>query len=240
MEELDLKELFMIFWNRKLLIIISIIVLSLIGIIYSFGFVTPEYTSSTTLVLAKSTEEQQITNEQEINQSITSTELTINERLVATYSELVKSKNVLRQVLVNLNIDVSEDILRNNVTVTSVEETDLIEIKVTNVNAEYSALIANEIAKVFTEKVKEIYNINNVHVVDVAEISEEPSNVNHMTDIIIFALIGAVISAVYILISNMLDTTVKTEEEITNMFEIPVLVSIPEYTGIESDKGGIE
>ncbi len=240
MEELDLKELFMIFWNKKIIIIISIIVFLVLGVIYTSFFVTPEYTSSTTLVLTTSTEEGEELNEQEVSQSITSNDLTINSRLVATYSELVKSNNVLREVISNLNIDVSEEALRQNVTVTSVEDTDLIEIKVTNTNAEYAALIANEIAKVFTEKVKEIYNISNVYVVDIAEVSEHPSNVNNIRDIVIFMLIGGVISVIYILIANMLDTTVKTEEEIEKVFDMPVLISIPKYDFVELEEGGNE
>ena len=52
MEEIDLKEFVMLFWNRKVSIILITIIFMLIGIIYSVGFVTPKYTSSTTLLLA--------------------------------------------------------------------------------------------------------------------------------------------------------------------------------------------
>ena len=41
-----------------------------------------------------------------------------------------------------------------------------------------------EIAKVFTEKVKEIYNIENVQIVDEAEIATSPSNINHKKDVL--------------------------------------------------------
>ena len=52
MEEIDLKELFEIFWHKKVQIILIILIFMVIGIIYSVGFVTPMYSSSTTLVLA--------------------------------------------------------------------------------------------------------------------------------------------------------------------------------------------
>ncbi|MFR3183475.1 MAG: YveK family protein, partial [Clostridia bacterium] len=197
-----------------------------IGTIYTIGFVTPMYTSSTTLVLAASDKTTE-TNKQA--GTITTTDVTLNSKLVATYSELVKSKNVLRQVISNLGIKVNEEDLRNNITVSSVKETELIEITVSNENASYAAKIANEIAKVFTAKVGEIYNINNVHVVDEAEVSTEPSNINHTKDIVIFAFIGIVISVMYVLIANMLDTTVKTQEDIEKAIKIPVLANIPIY-----------
>lgn len=234
MEELDLKDLFNIFWNRKIQILLIIAIFIVIGVIYSIGFVTPKYTSSTTLVLATSENKDQTSN---TTNSITTTDVTLNSKLVSTYSELIKSKNVLRQVIENLGINIEEETLRKNITVNSVSDTELIEIKVTNESPEVAAKVANEIAKVFTEKVGEIYNINNVHIVDNAEVASDPSNVNFAKDVLIFAFIGLIIAVVYSLISNMLDTTVQSVEDIEKQFNIPVLVSIPLATE-ETVKGG--
>ena len=226
MEEIDLKELFEIFWHKKAQIILIILIFMVIGIIYTVGFVTPMYSSSTTLVLAgtaSSTEEQS-------QNTITTADLSINSQLVSTYSELVKRNNILGQVISNLGINIDAEELRQNVEVTSVEDTELIEITVSDQNPEYAARIANEIASVFEERIaKEIYNINNVHIVDEAVVETEPSNVNHAKDIVIFAFIGVVVAVMYVLIANMLDTTVKTQEDIEKSIKIPVLASIPLY-----------
>ena len=224
MEELDVKELFNLFWHKKVQIILIILIFIVLGVIYTVGFTTPMYTSSTTLLLA-GTEKQE--GQTLSTNSITATDITINSNLVSTYSELVKSKNVLGQVISNLGIDISEDTLRNNISVTAVKDTELIEIAVTTENPEYAAKIANETAKVFTEKVAEFYNINNVHIVDEAEVEQSPSNINHQKDIIVFAFIGIIVAVIYVLIANMLDTTIKTAEEIEKYFKVPVLASIP-------------
>lgn len=231
MEELDLKELFQIFWNKKLQIILIVAIFMVIGVIYSIGFVTPMYTSYTTLLLVKGEEENAKSD------SITTTDLTLNSKLVSTYRELIRSKDVLRQVISNLNINVNEDDIRNNITVTSVEETELIEITVQNEDPTYAAKIANEIAKVFTEKVAEIYKINNVHIIDEAEIENTPSNINHVKDVVIFTAIGLIIAVMYVLIANMLDTTIKTAEDVEKLFKVPVLANIPLYN-FENGKGG--
>lgn len=235
MEELDLKELFEIFWQKKLQVVLIVAIFFVIGVIYTFGFVTPRYSASTTLALAQSS----VNNNAE--SAITSTDLTMNSKLVSTYSELVKSKLVLRQVKSNLNMNIDEDAIKNNIKVSSVKDTELIEITVTTREAEYSAKLANEIANVFTEKIKEIYKINNVQVIDKAEIDNEPSNINHKKDIVMFLLIGAVIAVVYVLLVNMLDTTVKTAEEVEKEFKVPVLASIPIYDSEQQNnkrKGG--
>ena len=241
MEEIDLKQLFEMFWNKRAQIILIILIFIVIGIIYSVGFITPMYSSSTTLVLAGT--ETSATDQNQTTEAITATDITINSKLVATYSELVKSKNILGQVISNLGINVNEEDLRKNVKVTSVEDTELIEITVSNENPEYAAKIANETAEVFKEKIAgEIYKINNVYIVDQATVANTPSNVNYLKDIVIFAFIGAVVAAMYVLILNMLDTTVKTQEDIESSIKLPVLVSIPIYDSdmqkLKKRKGG--
>ena len=205
MEELDLKELLMLFWNKKVKIILIIAIFMALGIIYTIGFVTPEYTSSTSLLLANSSDTSKAN-------TITTADITLNSKLVSTYSELIRS---------------------------SVKDTELIKISVTNESATVSAKIANEIAKVFKEKVAEdIYKIDNVVVVDEAEVSDTPSNINHTKDVMMFAVIGFVVSVAYVLIANMLDTTIKTEEDVEKLFRVPVLASIPMCEFETNKKGG--
>ena len=237
MEELDLKELFNIFWHKKIQILLIVLIFGVIGVIYTMGFVTPMYSASTTLVLASSGKNENLPDTG-ITTS-TATEVTVNSKLVSTYSELVKSKNILRQVISNLNMKIEEDTLRKNITVSSVKDTELIQITVKNEKPSYASQIANEIAKVFTEKVKDIYKIENVQIVDEAEVPNEPSNINHKKDVAIFALIGLVVSIGYVLLLNMLDTTVKTPEDIEEGLKLPVLAVIPVYeTDIQKKKGG--
>ena len=128
--------------------------------------------------------------------------------------------------------------LKKQVSVSAVEDADIIRITVTNEDADEAAKIANEIAKVFSDKIKELYKINNINVLDQAVPDYIPSNINHTKDVIIFAFIGVVISVAYVLIANMLDTTIKSTEDIEKGFGIPVLVSIPLIDNITNVKGG--
>ncbi len=237
MEELDLKQLFKIFWNKRLQIIAIVLVFLIIGSIYSFAFVKPKYKSYTTLVLAQSGG---VSNTDDA-QGITQSDLTLNQKLVSTYSELVKTKNVLREVIKELSLTIEEEELRKNVTVSLVEDTELIKITVTNENALDAKNIANKIAKIFSERVSEIYNISNVYIVDEAEEATGPYNINHIKDIAIFMIIGLVISVIYVLITNLLDTTVKSAEDIEKELGITVLASIPEIKDEKNPiyKGGI-
>ncbi len=236
MEELDLKELFNIFWNKKTEIILITLIFMVVGIIYSYAFVTPEYKSSTTLVLATSNAEG--TSAKSSNGAITQTDLTLNSNLVSTYSEIIKRKTVLEEVINNLSIkDLNAEELKKDITVSAVGDTELIEIAVANKNASYASRIANEIANVFTNKVAEIYKINNVYVLDKAETQKEPYNINHIKDIIIFAFIGMVLAVAKVLVMNMLDNTVKTEQDVEKQTGLLVLAEVPEFD-MNLRKGG--
>lgn len=230
MEEIDLKEMFNIFWSKKIQIILIILLFVIGGIIYTSQFTIPMYSSSTTLVLASSED-----IETKANTTITATDITINSKLVSTYSELVKSKNILREVILNLGIQIDEDALRKKVKVSAVKNTELIEITVENENPSTAAKIANGIAKVFTEKVKEIYNINNVQIVDEAEATNTPSNINYTKTCILFVGIGIMFATAYVIVTNLLDTTIKTTEDIEKTFEVPVLASIPMIEKLENE-----
>lgn len=224
MEELDLKQLVNIFLNKRLQIISIVLIFLIIGIIYTFMFITPKYKSYTSLVLAKSDNVSEDAND---TSTITQTDITLNQKLVSTYSELIKSKNVLREVIKNLNINEDEESLKGNITVSAVKDTELIQITVTNYYPDRASDIANEIAKVFTKKVGEIYHINNVYIVDEAESSYIPYNINHVKDIIIFMVVGFGVSIAYVLIANLLDTTIKTAEDVEKQINVTVLASIP-------------
>lgn len=235
MEEFDFREILKIVWKKKIYIILLIAVFAELGILYTSYLVTPMYRSSTTLVLAQSASD---SNTKNTVNTITTTDITLNSKLIATYSELIKSKSVVRQVISNLGITVDEKKLERNINVKARENTEVIEITVANENKAYATLIANELANVFAKKVAEIYNINNVNIVDKAEDADEPYNIHKGKTTFIFAFIGVAISGLYVIAIYMLDNTVKNTDKIEKELEVPVLAVIPIYGGKIKSKGG--
>ena len=232
MEELDLKDLFNMFWVRKLQIILIVAIFVVIGVIYSYAILKPEYRSTTSILLAKSN------TTQSEDSTITSTEITLNQKLVSTYSELLKMDTVLTQVINNLNINKTTDRLKNSIQVSAKDDTEIIEISVTDSDREMAQRIANEVAQVFISQVaKEYYNMDNVYVVNPAQIESEPYNINHIKDLVIFAAVGFVVACIYVLIANMLDTTVKSTDDIEKKLGLTVLTTIP-ICDFKKAKGG--
>lgn len=234
MEELDLKKLIGIFWNKRLHIIVILLIAIIIGTIYSFSFVKPEYESYTTVVLVKDATKTDSSSQE----TITSSDLGLAKNLIGTYSKLVKSKSTLRETINNLGINESEDTLEDKITVSEIEDTAMLKITVQHEDPVQSMKIANEVTNVFAKKVSEIYKIDNVYTVDQAEQSITPCNINHIRDILIFFIIGLVIAIIYVLVANIFDTTIKDSDDIENNTDLITLVSIP-YVNENNKKGGI-
>ena len=216
MEEIDLKELFDYYKSKLKWVIITIFVFIIIGNIYTVVTRVPMYRSDTTIVLVSE-------NDKEYNTS----ELQLNKNLVATYSEIIKSRKVLEPVIENLRLKYTYAELKANVTVTSVTNTEIIRITVSDKKSEKATRIANEIAEVFTGEVQKIYKLNNVSVVDKAVSSTKPYNVNFVKDNIIYMGLGLIISCGIIFIKFYFDTTIKTTEEIENKLGLTVLGVVP-------------
>ena len=232
MDELNLKDIFNLFWTKKFEIILIIAIAIVIGFIYSYVLLKPEYKSTTSILLAKSN------TAQADDGTITSSEITLNQNLVATYSDLIKTDKVLTQVINNLQINKTVEELQKNIQVSAKKDTEIIEISVTDADNEMARRIANEAAQVFiTQIAQEYYNMDNVYVVDEAIAESAPYNINHTKDLVIFVAAGFVIACIYVLIANMLDTTVKSKEDIEKKLGLTVLTSIP-VCDFKKAKGG--
>ncbi|MCX4249217.1 MAG: Wzz/FepE/Etk N-terminal domain-containing protein [Bacilli bacterium] len=217
MEEIDVGQLLGYFKSKIIYIIFAMSIAFCLSSIYVNRFRVPEYTSYTTILLNK-------TNE---NSSITSTDLQIDKSLVSTYSEIIKSKRVLRTVINNLALDMEYGTLVSKVNVGSVTDTSILKISVTDSDSSKAASIANEIAEVFSEDIQEIYKIENISIIDVAEITSVASSTSTMKIIGIATIAGAFLSIAVIFVIFYFDTTIKNEEDIERATSLPVIGIVP-------------
>ena len=216
MEEIDLRELFAYFKTKITSILIITILVMIIGNVYTTFTRIPMYRSDTTIVLVSESSAQSNLSD-----------IQMNKNLVDTYSEIIKSRKVLEPVVENLNLKYSYNELKNNVSVASVTNTEIIKVSVGDKNPEVAKKIANEIAKVFSEEVQKIYKLNNVSIVDKAIASTVPYNINYVKDNLIYVVIGLVLSCGLVFIKFYFDTTIKTSEEIENKLGLTVIGIVP-------------
>ena len=225
-EELDLLDLFFTFLKKKYWLIGAVLVGAIIGFIYTKYIVVPQYTSSVTLILSKPSEQ---TGSSMVDSSgaITQSDITLNQKLISTYGEILKSRKVAKEVIDDLNLEMTYGEIKNCVGVSFVKDSDVIKLSVTTQNPELSATIADKMTEAFSKEIVRIYNIQNVSIIDNAEINHSPVNISYGKNIVIFAVICFVLVAGVIFLFYYFDNTIKTEENIQKLTGLPVLCTIP-------------
>ncbi len=214
MEEIDIKDF--LSYLKKFLIPMAVIALLAVGAttFYNVVIKKPMYKTSTTVVLAQ---------KEESSKSTTLNDINVNQKLVTTYSEIVKSKLVLEQVIDELGLEnTSVDQLSKHVTVTAVEDTEILRITVEDGNKELAPEVANKIAEVFTKEIKNIYQLNNVSSLDKAQEPSSPSNNTTVRDALIALLIAVFGVTAIAFIVFYFDDTVKYNDELENKIGLPI------------------
>ena len=216
MEEINLKEVYTYFKFRILWILIAIVAIVVIGNIYTIITRVPMYQSNTTLVLVG-----------ESKKGYSQSDSVLNQNLIGTYSQIITSRTVLSQVIDNLKLKTTTESLSKNITTSSVEDTEIIKITVNSSKRKEAAKIADEVATVFSKEVQDIYNLENVTIIDKAEIATSPYNINYVKDNIIYLMIGIVLSFGVVFVMYYFDTTIKSSEVEEEKLGLPVIGIVP-------------
>ncbi len=222
METIDLKDMFSYFKSKISIILLFITLVGILGCLYGLFVQKPIYKSSTSIVLI---------SENQTGATLTYNDVSLNQNLVSTYSEIIKSRRVLNQVIDNLSLDYSYSNLSNNVEVSSVTGTQIIKISVSDRNNKTAMKIADEIAKVFAKEIPELYNISNVNILDYAEAASNAYNVNFIKQSIIYLLVGLVLGLGITFVMYYFDRSVKNISQVEEKIKLPVLATVREYRG---------
>lgn len=218
MEEIDIKDFLR--YLKKFIIPMIVVAILAVGatFFYDTNIKKPMYKTSTTVVLAQQTSEN--------TSASTLNDININQKLVTTYSEIVKSKLVLQQVIDSLNLDTNVDSLSKHVTVTAVDDTEILKISVEDAEPESAAKIANKIAEVFSAEIVNIYKLNNVSTIDHAQTPENVSNNTTVRDSLIALLIAVFGVTAISFVIYYFDDTIKYSEDLETKIGLPVVGKI--------------
>lgn len=219
MEEINILDIIKYFKKNIIIVIATAIVFAIAGALYTVYLQVPKYKSQTTLLLLKSNES--------VGSTYTQSDVLMNQNLVTTYSEIIKSKKVLNRVISEQNLNMSTSELTNMISVNSPKQSILIAINVESTNPIEARNIANSLAIVFSEEIKNLLNMQNVGIVDEAIIAKDPYNVNPLKQVVLSTAIGVLLSVSVLFVIYYFDTSIKTEEQIEKEIGLPLIGVIP-------------
>lgn len=218
--EISLVEIITILWRKAWLIVLCMVLGGALGFGVSYYAIEPTYTSRISMYVNNNTDR--------LDSQLNINDINASQKLVATYIEILKSDVVLDKVIAEMGLPYSSDALRGMITANALNSTEILQVKVTSTDPEEAAAIANTLAKLAPPEIIRVVQAGGVQLIDEAVVNTRPVAPNIQLNSIIGVLLGAVISALGVLVAAMLDTRVKSEEDLQKQYEIPVLGVIPD------------
>ena len=217
MEEIDIKELLNYIKEKIWIVGIAIVLSFTTSIIYTQAIKKPIYKSSTTYVLISDSG----------NEGITTSEVTLNEKLIATYKEIIKSRNILEKVIAKLNLEYTTNELAKNINVQQVSTSSMIRITVSDNDPELAQKIANTIGEEFSSEIESLYKISHLGMVDPALIPSVASNQSNLKEMVMINGGAVALSLMIVFLLFYFDNTVKDAEQVEDKIKLPVLGNVP-------------
>jgi capsular polysaccharide biosynthesis protein len=215
--ELDLREIFSMLRRRLWLLVALPVVAAVVAGLLSAFVIAPVYSASTTLWVIKDDSSQLNYND-----------LLLNRNLTKTYAEVAQSRSVMTRVIKDLGLtDVKVTDLQQSLSVTPVKDTEILSFAVQNENPAMAAKLADAIATSFQTEIRSYMKVENVVVVDHAQVPESPIKPRKSMNVAITFVLGAMAAVGLIFLLEYLDTSIKTPEDVTAHLGLPVLGVIP-------------
>lgn len=224
--ELELKDLLQIIRKRLWLIIAFVLTCSIVAGVVSVFFLNPVYEASTKLIVNQSNESSGV-NPLDLNT------VNLNIRLIDTYKEIIKTPAIMSIVAEeHPEFGLTAKELSEKIEVNSVNNTQVMTLIVKDESYERAANIVNAVSLVFQREIPHIMNVDNVSILNTAPLDVSPSPVspNVPLNVAITFVVSLMLAMGIVFLMEYLDDTVKTEEDVNQLLELPVLTVVARMT----------
>lgn len=232
-EELDLRQYFQIVRKRLLLIVIFVLVCTAAAGVYTKLFKDPIYEASTKIVVNQ-TSQQLSVGQLDLNQ------INSNIKMIDTYKEVIKTPAILGKVAEQYpQLGLSAKDLAGKIRVSSVNNTQVMTLAVQDISYRHAAETVNAISVVFQKEIPNIFQVENVSILNEAPLDDQPAPVspNVTLNIIIAFVVSLMIAVGGAFLLEYMDDTIKTEADVERYLGQPTLAMIAKVEANEFQTG---
>lgn len=201
-KEINLKEVFAIIKKRYWMVLTIVAIFGFLGFIYSQISTNPLYQTSSRIIIKAGAEDR------------------------TTLQVIMKDSTIMKKVAERLKIDRSPEALAGQITVQSIDGSQVVSISVIDADPTLAASIANTTATVFKEEIPNIVDFNDVHILSEANVNSSPINDSGNRTFIISIVLGLVLGVGLVFLLDSLDDTVQTVQDVEDYLGTPVLGNV--------------
>lgn len=220
MEEISIRELIRMFLRKWWILVLCTLAVGSAAYVWTHYYITPIYSAYTTLYVGKNADEV----------GIKTADLSLGSNLIQDYREIAKSKLVAYEVIEELGYErMSAGAMAGKINVTQKGETRVIQISVNDPDPQVAMDITNTVAEVFKDKVIEIMQVENVQIIDKAELPLYPVSPNNSRNTMVGIILGLAIGVGIVLLIELLDNNIKSPDDVKKHVDLPVIGVIPVF-----------
>ncbi len=215
--EVDLIGIIKDIWRKKWIISLISLMVSIFTYVGIKMFVTPKYISDTRIYVVSKKNEERLTTQ----------DLQLGSYLINDYKEIILSRDVLKKIIEKENLNMYVSDLREKINVASPNGTRVISISVTDENPNKAKMIADSIREIASEKIKEVTKIEDITVLEKANLPVYSSIPNTKKYAILAFFLTMVTLIGFIELKEILDDKVVYPEDIEEKLKLSLLGIIP-------------
>lgn len=212
-------------WKNIILIVLSFL---LISSIYNIFFINKEYEANVKIFIGK----QKFKN---ITETYNNEEINLYQRLITTYSEVIKSKKLINESIKGSKMNylqdkyknINYDLLMENLTVNPIANTQIIEIKYKSLNPQQSYDLLYSITENLISYSKELYPNVNITILEQVHVNLKPLMNKKLTIIGLGLILGLIVGIGGIIGVMYLNNTYKNQKSLEEEIGLTVIGVIP-------------
>lgn len=218
-ETIDLMEIARLLWAHIVQIVAAAVAAALICLLVCMFALTPKYQASINMI---------VNTRQDTTTTFTSDNFNSAKNLISTYAVIIKSNTVLNEVIDTLDLDMTYGELYSMVSVTSVDDTQIMKVTVTDTDAKRAGEIVETIADIVPDVLVEKVEAGSCKTV--SDVSVNPNKVFPQTKkyVMMAGLLGAVLVCGVLVLAHLLHDTIVDDEDVQKKLGLPMLGLIPE------------
>jgi capsular polysaccharide biosynthesis protein len=230
---IDLLHILKRVWHYIWAVALASLLAAVIGFSYASFLIAPKYSSSVMLYV----------NNTSISLggadfTISSSQISAAQSLVDTYSEILKSRTTLEQIIEKTGVSHGYKSLSGMIVAGPANETEIMKVTVTCEDPEEAALIANCITEVLPIRISEIIEGASMEIVDTAVPNYHKVSPSVTMYTMVGFILGFVFSVGVIAVFAIMDDTVHDEDYILQTYNYPILAKIPDLLDKDSKRYG--
>jgi capsular polysaccharide biosynthesis protein len=219
--ELSILEIFNILLKRVWILLLATIVGLSGALLISLFLIAPTFTSTAVLYVNP--------NQNQLDRTGNYNDLNYAQELVNSYIIILKNDVFLKDVAEQSGLEYTSGQIRGMLSLASINSTEIFEVRISSKNPQHSFLLAETITDLAPEEIIRIKESDSVKLVSPAVLPTSPSAPNNTLNAIIGAVLGFAVAVASIILVEILDTRVKSEEDLATHYSLPILGSIPKY-----------